>query len=255
MIIKILFVGDHRDLGKEVHQMLLRNGYMVISASDNENALALLNSDIFNLILIDNALPEQRTAEILRFIRERNIPGKVIVLTGMSGLEAEVHSAVKAIRTPVEHSGSPVDFVKSIEHALSAEYHTALKLEIINARDFIKSTPKGDLDMTASVQILSQIATAGDLLGDFAVIIDLREVQSHLTTTDIYQLASDLMKYGGTFHRRTAVLTQTAKGQDQSNFFETAATNRGYNVKAFTHFENAINWLMRPDNQPEGAHK
>jgi hypothetical protein len=64
-----------------------------------------------------------------------------------------------------------------------------------------------------------------------------------LSTTDIYDLASELVKYGKTFRRKTAVLARDDEDIDQAKFFENVAQNRGFNVKTFTVFEDAITWL------------
>ena len=97
--------------------------------------------------------------------------------------------------------------------------------------------------MIASKQGFVQIAAAGAHLEEYTVLIDLREVKSRLTTSDIYDLAAGLVRYGDTFHRKTAVLARVDEDLTQAKFFETAAQNRGFNVKAFTVFEDALNWL------------
>lgn len=97
--------------------------------------------------------------------------------------------------------------------------------------------------MEASKQGLAQIAATGIDLQDYAVLIDLREVKSSLSTTDVYELASELVKYGETFQRKTAVLARADKDFDQAQFFERVAQNRGFSVRAFTAFEDAITWL------------
>lgn len=133
--------------------------------------------------------------------------------------------------------------MKSIEHVLSDRSQTNLQLQIIKAGDFTKSTPTGDLDVKTSKQGLAQIAATGTDLQDYTVLIDLRDVKSRLPTTDIYELASELVKYGETFRRKTAVLARADEDIDQATFFENVAQNRGFSVRAFTVFEDAIIWL------------
>ncbi|MDP1675439.1 MAG: response regulator [Bacteroidota bacterium] len=253
MIVKILLVEDNKDHRDSVRELLKSSGYLVIEAMDNEHALSMLASERFDLILVDMRLADKSNSEILRYLKENNISSKVIVITGAVGLEKEIKDIVCEMKDKNLKPNNPVYLTKSIEHALSAEFHTSLRLQIFTAGDFIKSTPTGDLDLIASTQVLAQIATAGDLLQDYTVIIDLRDVQSHLSTLDIYNVASELVKYGEAFQRKIAVLTQSAKGHNQASFFETAAQNRGYNVKAFTLFEDAIYWLTSVTRLPEAS--
>jgi hypothetical protein len=95
----------------------------------------------------------------------------------------------------------------------------------------------------AGKQGLAQIDAAGNDLQDYTVLIDLREVKSHLSLANIQELASDLLNYGATFRRKTALLVRADKDIDQARFFEMAAQNRGFMVKTFTVFEDAIIWL------------
>jgi hypothetical protein len=135
------------------------------------------------------------------------------------------------------------DLRDSVEHVLSDRSQTDLTLQIIKAGDFIKSTPTGDLDMKASKQGLAQIAATGTTLQDYTVLIDLRGVKSRLSTTDIFELAAELVEYGETFRGKTAVLVRAEEDIGQATFFENVAQNRGFKVRAFSVFEDAIIWL------------
>jgi GTPase involved in cell partitioning and DNA repair len=105
------------------------------------------------------------------------------------------------------------------------------------------STPTGDLDMKASRQGFAQITAIGTNLQNYTVLIDLRDVKSRLSTDNIYDLASELVQYGKTFRRKTAMLVRADEDIDQARFFERAAKNQGFNVKTFTVFEDAVIWL------------
>jgi response regulator RpfG family c-di-GMP phosphodiesterase len=166
-----------------------------------------------------------------------------MVITGTMGLANVMRSATPGARDYITKPISPNDLLKSIAHVLSERSESNLKLQIVKAGDFISSTPTGDLDMKASKEGLAQIAAAGTHLRDYKVLIDLRDVKSKLSTADIYELAYELADYGETFRRKTAVLARPDEDLDQATFFENAAQNRGFKVRAFTVFENAILWL------------
>ena len=121
---------------------------------------------------------------------------------------------------------------------------TFLKLQIIPARDFVKITPKGKLDLESSKKRLAKIASVISPLArtDSETLIDTREAKSSMTATDIWQLASEFAEHRMTFRNKIAVLIPQ-NGFDRANFFDLCAQNRGFEVGAFTDFEDAINWL------------
>lgn len=243
MTAKILLVDDDKDRRDSVQVMLKSSGYHVVKESDCENATSFLASERFDLILLDITLPDMRGFQVLKFLKENNLSSKVIVITGTVGLKNEIKSATPVARDYIIKPYDPDYLLKSIEHILSDQSQTNIKLQIIKAGDFIKSTPTGDLDMNTSREGLAQIAATGADLQDYTILIDLRDIKSRLTTGNIYELASKLVEYGKTFRRKTAVLARKDEDLDQAMFFENVSHNRGFNVRTFTVFEDAIRWL------------
>jgi len=169
--------------------------------------------------------------------------GKVIVITGTVELEKEIKSSSPGAGDYIVKPYNPRYLLMSIEHVLADQSQPGHKLQIIKAGDFIKSTPTGDLDMKASTQGLAQIAAAGAHLHDYTVLIDLREVHSRLSTADIFELAYGLANYGKTFRRKTAVLARPDEDLQKAKSFEDEAQKRGFSVRTFTVFEDAMCWL------------
>ncbi len=119
----------------------------------------------------------------------------------------------------------------------------ATNLRIIRARDFIKATPDGQLDLEQSKKILMEIAAAVAPLADYEIIIDVRKSQTSMSVTDLWYLAAELGNLGRAFYRKTAVLCPLERF-DLAEFFALCAQNRGLRVNAFTSFEAAIEWLL-----------
>jgi len=241
MAAKILLVDNDKDLRDSVHEILKSGGYPVVETADCQGALSLLTREEFDLMLLGITLPDRSGFRVLEFCNEKHLTGKVIVITGTAKLGNEIRSTIRGAVNCITEPYDPDYLLKSIKLILSGESQT--NLQIIRAGDFIKSTPTGALDMKASKLGLAQIAATGVDLLDFTVLIDLRDVMSRLSTNDIFELASGLIEYGKTFRRRTAVLTRADEDNDQATFFETVAQNRGFRVKTFTVFEDAIVWL------------
>ena len=120
----------------------------------------------------------------------------------------------------------------------------AVKIKIIRATDFLQVSPEGELDLDASRRLLVAVASAKRPPADFEVLLDLREVEWDLSTTDIWSLAKELGRHGETFRDKLAVLAAPGEAFDQAEFFELCSQNRGYRVEAFSSFEEAIQWLF-----------
>lgn len=76
---KILLVDDDRELTSLLQELLLLEGFEVVTASDGEQALALLDASI-DLILLDVMMPKKNGIDTLKEVRQHHqIP--VIMLT------------------------------------------------------------------------------------------------------------------------------------------------------------------------------
>lgn len=118
-----------------------------------------------------------------------------------------------------------------------------LKIDIVDAADFIKTTPVGQLDIEASTAVLDRLCAVTAELDDYYVVIDLRRASSVMSVVDVWYLAQQLGKCAKTFRKNTAILLRETGNLDQAEFFELSAQNRGYKVQVFTDFEQAIRWL------------
>jgi len=243
MAAKLLLIDDNGNRRDSVRMLLKSNSSLVVEATDCSNALFLLATGTFDLILLDITIPDKSGFRVLEFLEKNRVPSKVMLITGTVGVANVIRSETPGGQEAVTKPYNPDDLLKSIEHVLSDRSQTNLKIQIVKAGDFISSTPTGVLDMKSSKEGLAQIAAIGADLQEYTVLIDLRDVKSVLSTAEIHEIASELVKYGKTFRRKTAVLARDDKDIDQATFFEDVAQNRGFSVKAFTVFEDAIIWL------------
>jgi len=117
------------------------------------------------------------------------------------------------------------------------------KIKIIRAHEFIQATPEGLLDLEQSKKVLVQIASASAQSIDHNTILDTRQAQSALTAEDLWDLSATLGTFRKEFSGRLAVLCPLERF-DLSAFFALCAEDRGFQVKAFTSFEEAMEWLM-----------
>ena len=121
-------------------------------------------------------------------------------------------------------------------------------IRIIHAHDFMKATPEGWLDRDKSMKLLLEIASVAPSLSDFHVILDTRKAQSGLNEIDLWYLASELSNSFREVAKspRMAVLCPVERF-NQADFFALCAKNRGFNINAFTSFEDAYEWIIAGD--------
>lgn len=116
-------------------------------------------------------------------------------------------------------------------------------IRIIHAHDFIKATPEGTLDLENSKKLLIEIASDSSTLGDYEILLDTRKAQSEMSASDLWSLAAELTSFRKALSRKTAVLCPLERF-DHAAFFALCAQNRGFRVRAFTSFEEAMEWLI-----------
>jgi hypothetical protein len=116
-------------------------------------------------------------------------------------------------------------------------------IRIIHAHDFIKATPDGRLDFERAKEVLLEIVSASSALADYEIIIDTRRVQTRMSVFDLWYLALELENLRKPFSRKTAILCPNEQF-DSAEFFALCARNRNLQIRAFTSFEEAIEWLV-----------
>ncbi len=116
-------------------------------------------------------------------------------------------------------------------------------IEIFHAHDFIKATPHGTFDLEMSKQMLREIASAAKPWLHFEIILDTRVMQSDMSRFDLWHLAEELGKLRAGFFHKMAVLCPIERF-DHAGFFALCAENRGFQVRAFTSYEDTMEWLM-----------
>jgi hypothetical protein len=127
-------------------------------------------------------------------------------------------------------------------------------IKIIHATDFIKATAEGEIDLEESKRLLVEFVSTTNLV-DYELIMDTRKAHSSMSVTNLWYLAAEISKAGKNLPRKTAILCPRERF-DHVAFFALCAQNRGFNVRAFTGYEDAMEWLISdkldPATVPDG---
>jgi hypothetical protein len=119
--------------------------------------------------------------------------------------------------------------------------------KIIQAKDFIKAKPTGEIDLDESKKVLGQIAQMEQLIGDHEVLVDLRDAYGSMNHADLFELVLELGRHKEVFRSKIAVIARDDEQFNKAVFLEMCANIDRFAVMAFTDFEKAINWLQSDD--------
>jgi hypothetical protein len=115
-------------------------------------------------------------------------------------------------------------------------------VQIVRAGDFARLDAHGRVDLAASHEALAAVARACVERGTNLALLDVRDVYSDLSATELYSLAAAFNEMGFTRSHKLAVLHRYSGGE-RASFFARCAAERGWNVRAFESFEDAIDWF------------
>lgn len=82
---KILLADDEEALRELLREQLSAQGYTIDEAQDGAEAVEKLQQNSYHLAILDINMPRKTGLDVLRHIREQNLPVRVIMLTGRLG--------------------------------------------------------------------------------------------------------------------------------------------------------------------------
>jgi len=90
---RILYCDDEPSLRELVSEQLSERGFHVESAPDGSQAIALLEKDpAYDLLLLDINMPGKTGLDVLRYVKEKGLKCKTIMLTGRVGFNVATES-------------------------------------------------------------------------------------------------------------------------------------------------------------------
>jgi DNA-binding response OmpR family regulator len=147
MSYKILIIDDEEKLVKGLKYNLELDNYEVDTAYDGEEALKLIDENVYNLVVLDIMLPKVDGLTLLKKIRERSsIP--VIMLTAKGEDEDKVLGFEYGADDYMTKPFNILEVRARIKALLRRTYdNTVSKSEIINSRDITINVPSRKINI------------------------------------------------------------------------------------------------------------
>lgn len=118
------------------------------------------------------------------------------------------------------------------------------RFQLVHLHDIIETTPEGALDVERTREVLCGIADTNAEAG-LDLLVDLRgATDTGVSYTDVYGMIGILRENPIAFRGKMALLDSFRPGFEKVQFFEAAATEAGFEVRAFLDFEEATRWLQ-----------
>lgn len=108
---KILIIEDERPMAHALELKLAHAGFEVRTVFNGEDAIALLKTEIFMLILLDLVMPKMDGFEVLENLKENKIETQVIVLSNLSQVEDEKRAKALGAKEFFIKSNTPIALI------------------------------------------------------------------------------------------------------------------------------------------------
>jgi DNA-binding NtrC family response regulator len=116
---RILVVDDEEALRMVLSSELEGEGYKVKSAADGREAISILTSNEFDLVLLDIKMPNVDGFEVLKFSKERWPNTKIVMLTGFADLKNAIESKKLGAEDFISKPYDLVDLLTTVERVLT----------------------------------------------------------------------------------------------------------------------------------------
>ena len=114
----ILIADYEAPIRLTMESLLRRRGYVVMTAEDGEQALALLHQHTFDLLLLDLSMPGMTGLEVARRAHEVQPDAAVIILTGHGSLESAIEGMHLGIFDYMLKTSSPQEVLDRVTGAI-----------------------------------------------------------------------------------------------------------------------------------------
>src|SRR5215211_4237157 len=116
---RILIVDDEATIRLTLGTLLKRAGYEVTPAENGHEAIALLEQQRFDLMLVDLKMPEMDGMQVVAAARQRQADLAIIVLTGHGSLETAVEGLHQGVFDYLLKTTEPAQVIERVKIGLA----------------------------------------------------------------------------------------------------------------------------------------
>ena len=158
---KILVVDDEQGLRDVLSIMLKRAGYAVTTATDGEEAIELLNKEIYDLVITDLKMPKVDGMEVLRAVKSTSPETVVLIITAFasadSAVEAMKQGAYDYLTKPFQVDEVQLIIRNALEKRRLTTENLLLKREMASQSSFAQLVGQSDA-MQKVFEVVRKIA-------------------------------------------------------------------------------------------------
>src|SRR6185437_3067996 len=159
--LRIIIIDDEAAIRESLQLLLELEGFQVTTASDGAKGLKALEESVFDLVLLDLALPGQSGFEILQAIRARHADLPVIMITAygtvQNVVEAMQHGANNFVQKPWDNEKLLADIRAAIGQHRAETENIHLKRALKQRYSFENIVGKSET-MQAVLDLVGQVA-------------------------------------------------------------------------------------------------
>jgi len=160
---KVLVVDDERGVRVSTKGFLALQGYNVSEAGSGQEALALLERDAYDLMVLDIVMPGMSGIEVMRRARQLRPGLLIVVLTAHANLDSAIAAVKSNVTDYLLKPCEPNDLALTIERALQGRVRELRRQQLFNmvteAMDALRQT-EGATDSSSAPPAPSTLAPA-----------------------------------------------------------------------------------------------
>jgi DNA-binding NtrC family response regulator len=135
---KVLLVDDEKDFLESMSERMRLRGMDVTTASSAKEALALIEIDVFDAVILDFQLPEMDGMAVLKKIKAKHPEAQIILLSGHASLERGVEAIKIGASDFLEKPADIEALSKKIKEAKAEKMLIVQKQQLDNVLDAFK---------------------------------------------------------------------------------------------------------------------
>jgi DNA-binding response OmpR family regulator len=130
---KILIVDDEPGVRTSLKEILEQEGHQVTAAASGEEALVVLNEDVFDLVLVDLKMEGIDGLEVMAHVKKEAPDTVVVMLTAYGTLDSAVGALRQGAHDYLLKPSSVEEIVASVQTGLSKRWQSLRRRELVTS--------------------------------------------------------------------------------------------------------------------------